>query len=129
MLCDPKTVIRVGSFTLTVTQLNILSKFHIGNLRRFQSLPTRTATSAVYLLLGALPIEAELHKRQLSLLYNLITSTNETIQELTKRQKTVNLDNRQSFYSRAQDILAQYNLPHIQDLQFKLDTRKNGNYR
>ena len=93
--------------------MNILSKFHIDNLRRFQSLTTSTATSAVYLLLGALPIEAELHKRQLSLLYNLITCTNETIQELTKRQIAVNLDNGQSFYNRAQDILAQYKLPHI----------------
>ena len=34
--------------------------------------------AAVYLLLGALSMEAELHKRILCLLYNLITSTNET---------------------------------------------------
>ena len=47
---------------------------------------TRTATCAVHLLLGALPIEAELHKRRLSLLYNIMVSTNETITELTKCQ-------------------------------------------
>jgi hypothetical protein len=32
-------------------------------------LEKRAAIPSVYLLLGALPIEAELHKRQLSLLY------------------------------------------------------------
>ena len=120
----PRLLFGLEFLPLTITQMNILSKFHIDNLRRFQSLPARTATSAVYLLLWALPIEAELHKRQLSLLYNLITSTNETIQELTKRQIAVNLDNGQSFYSRAQDILAQYNLPHLQDLQSKLDIKE-----
>ena len=52
---------------ITATQMNILSRFHISNLRRVQSLPENTATSAVYLLLGALPIQAELHKRQLRL--------------------------------------------------------------
>ena len=106
--------------------MSILSRFHISNLRRFQSLPGRTATSAVYLLLGALPIEAELHKRQLSLLYNLITSENETIQELTERQIVVNLDNnlRYSYYCRVQEILIQYNLPRLQDLQLKLETKE-----
>ena len=63
-----------------------------------QSLPTRTATCAVNLLLGALPVEAELHKRQLSLLYNILVSTNETIVELTKCQIAINLDNELSFY-------------------------------
>ena len=62
-------------------------------LKRLQSLPMRTATSAVYLLLDALPIEAEQHKRQLSLLYNILVSTNETINELTERQIKVNLEN------------------------------------
>ena len=47
---------------LTVAQMNILSKFHIDNLRRFQSLPSRTAICAVYLLLGAWPTVVELHK-------------------------------------------------------------------
>ena len=54
---------------LTQTQINILSKYHISNLRRFQSIPIRTARCAVYLLIGALPLEAELHKRQLGLVW------------------------------------------------------------
>ena len=69
---------------LTQSQINLLSKFHLDNLKRFQSLPTRVATCAVYLLLGALPLEAELHKRQLSLLYNILVSDNETVKGLAE---------------------------------------------
>ena len=75
----PRLLFGLEVLPLTQTQINILSKFHISNLRRFQSLPIRTATCAVYLLIGALPLEAELHKRQLGLLYNILTCTNKTI--------------------------------------------------
>jgi hypothetical protein len=57
-------------------------------MRCFQSLPVRTATSAVYLLLGALPIEAELHKRQLSLLYSILASESKKLKNLMERQLT-----------------------------------------
>ena len=90
---------------LTQSQINVLSKFYLDNLKRFQSLPTRVATCAVYLLLGSLPLEAELHKRQLSLLYNILVSDNETVKELTERQIAVNLDNKLSYFSKVQDIL------------------------
>ena len=86
---------------LTQTEINILSKFHLDNLKRFQSLPIRVATCAVYLLLGALPLEAELYKRQLGLLYNILISDNETVKELTERQIAVNLDNRLSYLARS----------------------------
>ena len=67
----PRLLFGLEVLPITNSQLNLLSKFHLDNFKRFQSLPTRTATCAVHLLLGALPIEAELHKRQLSLLYNM----------------------------------------------------------
>ena len=44
------------------SQLNLLSKFHVNTLKLFKSLPTRTATCAVHLLLGALPIATEIYK-------------------------------------------------------------------
>ena len=48
-------------------QLEELEKFHVENLKNIQSLPTRTANSIVYLLLGALPLKAEIERRQLGL--------------------------------------------------------------
>ena len=68
-------------------------------------------------------LEAELHKRHLSLLYNILTS-NKTISELTVRQIAVNLDNNQSYYSRVQDILNQYNLPNLHYLSENLTTKE-----
>ena len=60
---------------------------------------------AVYLLLVALPLEAELHKRQLSLLHNILVSTNETVRDLTERRTEINLANKLSYYSHVRDIL------------------------
>ena len=108
---------------LTQSQINILSKFHLDNLKRFQSLPTRVATCAVYLLLGVLPLEAELHERQLGLLYNILISDNETMQQLAERQIAINLDNKLSYFSRVQDILDQYRLPPLGELMRNLTTK------
>ena len=91
----------------------------------FQSLPIRVATCAVYLLLGALPLEAELHKIQLGLLYNILISDNETVKELTERQIAVNLDNRLSYFSKVQDLLDQCQLPPLKDLKSCLTTKEN----
>ena len=68
--------------------------------------------------MGALPIEAELHKRHLSLLFNILTTNNTTIRDLSTRQIAINLDNSKSFFSRVQDILDIYQLPHIRELKF-----------
>ena len=67
-------------------QLEELEKFHIENLKNIQSLPTRTANSVVYLLLGALPLKAEIERRQLGLFYSVIKCENSTLQQLWKRQ-------------------------------------------
>ena len=53
-----------------------------------QSLPQRTACAAVYMLLGALPFEGELHKRRLSLLNSVITSDNECLKGLVQIETT-----------------------------------------
>lgn len=58
-----------GSEVINITKIKLqqLEKYHLNTLRHIQSLPKRIASSAVYMLLGVLPLEAELHKRQLSL--------------------------------------------------------------
>ena len=59
----PRLLFGLEVLPITNSQLNLLSKFHLDSIKRFQSLPTRTLTCAVQLLLGTLPIEAELHKK------------------------------------------------------------------
>ncbi|CAC5414819.1 unnamed protein product [Mytilus coruscus] len=84
-------------------------QFRLSSLKHIQSLPNRTATSAVYLLLGALPITAELHKRQLSLLHSIAMSHNNSIREIAWRQHTAGRP--KSFFKRINDILDMYQLP------------------
>ena len=45
------------------------------------------------MLLGALPIEAELHKRLLGLLFAVLTSENRCLQDVVQRQLACSFDN------------------------------------
>jgi hypothetical protein len=85
---------------LKTRDIETLDRFHRDTLRQFQSLPKRAAIPSVYLLLGALPIEAELHKRQLSFLYILLSAENVKLKRIIERQPCVNFDNKDSFFYR-----------------------------
>ena len=125
----PRLLFGLEVLPLNKGQLNILSKFHLDNIRKFQSLPLRVASCAVYLLLGTLPLEAELHKRQLSLLYSLLTSSNETIYQLSERQIAINLDNDQSYYCRVEQILEMYKLASLTNIKTELTTKDQWKFR
>ena len=124
ILNPPRIPIRSFTFKFIQSQLNLLSKFHVDTLKRIQSLPTRTATCTIHLLLGALPIEAEIHKRQLSMLY-ILASTNETITELTERQIAVNLDNSLNYFNKVHNVLFKYQLPFLNELRIKQPTKES----
>ena len=85
----PRLLYGLETLSLTDIQVGQLQRFHIPTLKKLQSLPERTVSSAVQLLLGALPIQAELHKRQLSLLHSIARSRNEKIKGLMARQLTL----------------------------------------
>ena len=108
---------------LNKMQIATLEKFHRNSLRIIQSIPERTATSAVYLLLGTLPVEAEIHKKQLSLLLSILDSDNGRIKEVLDRQISVNFDNKDSYFSRVLKVLELYNLPDIISLKQQLPTK------
>ena len=98
-----------------------------------QSLPIRTANSAVYLLLGTLPISAELHKRQLSLLHQIAMSENVSIREIAWRQ--YNVGRPASFFIRIVGILDLYELPpftevmngHFNKIEWKCIVKRSIN--
>lgn len=98
------------------TQLQQMERYHLRTLRHIQSLPRRTATAAVFMLLGALPIEAEIHRKQLSLLHSVISSDNKCLQEMVQRQLACSFDNVYSFFYVIAQVLAKYNLPTLSSL-------------
>ncbi|CAC5391721.1 unnamed protein product [Mytilus coruscus] len=75
------------------------------------------------MLIGAIPIEAELHKRQLSLLYSILVSENTKLRTLMERQLIVNSENPESFFPRVQEILQYYSLMPIHKLEKNLPTK------
>ena len=88
-------------------------------MRVIQSLPERTATAAVYLFLGTLPI----HKKQLSLLHGILSSDNKKIGEVLDRQISVNFDNKDSFFYRILKVLQLYVLPDTMTLKQHLPSK------
>ena len=110
----PRLLYGLETLHLHKKDIELLSSFHLGTLKRIQSLPSRTATAAVYLLLGQLPIEAELHKRQLSLLHAIAISDNCSLKEIASTQYTVGRPT--SFFKRITDILEMYQLPPFDEV-------------
>ena len=112
----PRLLFGLDTLCLNRGQIDQLSRYHIQTLRNIQSLPQRTATAAVYMLIGALPLEAELHKRQLSLLHSSITSKNASLKELVQRQLAYSFENQKSFFTNVRSILELYELPSLSQL-------------
>ena len=93
-----------------------LELYHRRNLRHIQHIPKSTATPAVYLLLGALPIEAQLDIRLLTLFRNIIAPNPDSppavyIKEVIARQLITTQDDSKSWARHVASVLAKYNLP------------------
>ena len=118
----PRLLYSLEVLPLTNSQINDLSDFHLSFLKNIQALPTRTASAAVFSLLGALPIEAELHKRQLSLLHSILASENQNLRDILLRQYRLEICNG-TFLHRTENVLLQYSLPSIDELLIFLPTK------
>ena len=59
----PRLLHGLESAVLKKSHLHKLDRYYKRLLRQVQGLPTNTATEAVYLMIGALPVEALLHKK------------------------------------------------------------------
>jgi hypothetical protein len=116
----PKLIYGLEILPLNKENMEQLEVFHRKCLRHIQSLSDRTSNSAVLLLLGALPIEAEIHKRQLSLLYSTLSCNNERMKEVMDRQIYTKYDNKQSFFCKVLELIQMYDMPSIQALKNSL---------
>ena len=103
---------------LTKSDIHKLEVYQRTLLRQLLHLPERVATSAIYILSGQLPVEAEIHKRKLSLYGNMVR--NDCVErELAHRQLAVKEHTSRSWFVALQEILYMYKLPNAQVL---LDT-------
>ena len=94
----PRMLYELEVIHLTKTQLNQLERYNLRTLRQIQALPQRTASYAGYMLLGALPIETEIHKKQLSILHAVISSDNKCLRDVVQRQLACSFNIAFSFF-------------------------------
>ncbi|KAK3105653.1 hypothetical protein FSP39_002699 [Pinctada imbricata] len=119
----PKLLYGLETFVLLRKHIDALETYHLSALRIIQSLPQRCAKCAVYLLLGARPIEAELQSRTLTFLGNIIRSNNPTLLNILTRQLSVKSHSSKSWVVYVRDILLRYNLQGIEDLLVNIPSR------
>jgi hypothetical protein len=93
-----------------------LEKFHRNILRMLQHLPARTPNAAVYLLLGAWPIEAQLDMRYLSLFGSICRRFGSKIRRLAERQCIMKDVTSYSWFSKITILLYKYNLSSPLDI-------------
>ena len=113
----PRLLYGLETFVLNKKNISQLENFHLSILRIIQSLPQRTARSISYLLLGARPIEAEIHLRCLSFLVNIIRSRNSTLNNIMDRQLCMKGYTSASWFIYVKNLLEKYDLPSVQSLQ------------
>ena len=112
----PRLLFGLESIFLLKKHLKLLNDFHLDTLRKLQALPNRTSNAAVLLLLGALPLEAELDKRHLSLLFSCLKSGNTKLVLLAERQSLYYDSEGRSFFTRVKKILSKYELPDMDSI-------------
>jgi hypothetical protein len=110
----PRILYSLEMINLTTPILNKLETAHRTFLKQIQSLPTRTANPALYILLGALPLEAHIDQRLLTSIPAL--SDNPTIFHALARQIAMKDRGAGSWTRKAQHLLNKYDLPQLLEI-------------
>ncbi|XP_064638324.1 uncharacterized protein LOC135494338 [Lineus longissimus] len=114
----PRLLHGLEATILSAAQVSQLDLFHRKALRLIQSLPESTAKSAIYLLLGTIPIEATIHARQLSL-FGAITrlDRNNPLWQVAQRQLSLKSDTSKSWFNKICKTAEKYGINIHQALQ------------
>jgi hypothetical protein len=99
---------------LNKTQTSAIRSQHLSLIRRFQSLPGRTATAAVYLLFGTMPIDGEIDIQKLGLLGQMSRSGNRAIQDIALFQYATKPMDSGSWFAEVAKLLLVYELPTME---------------
>ena len=115
----PRLLFGMETLILNKGDVAKLEKYHRQFLRQIMHLPERTSIEGIYLLSGRLPIEMEIHKKQLTMFGNIIRSDC-TERNLAIRQLSLKADNSNSWFAWIRSLLLKYSL---QDAIDQLNSR------
>ena len=106
-----------------------MEKFHRSTLRMFQHLPERTGSEAIYLLVGAIPLEATLDLRFLSLFGSIVRRTGSKVNSVLRRQLIMRDEQDTSWFSYIVRLLRKYRLPPPEDIITVIPSKMSWKHR
>jgi hypothetical protein len=112
----PRLLYGIETIHLNETEKSALEDFHRNTIRQIQHLPVRTAIPAIYILQGALPLEAELDSRKLTLFGAIARDKDSTIWKLAERQLVMKTLKSPSWFMDIIQIAYKYGLPSPLDI-------------
>jgi hypothetical protein len=112
----PRLTFGLEALVLTTKEINLLETLYKKYLRAIQCLPESTASPAIYLLAGALPIEARIHTTMLTFVASMSRRQNSLERELLYRQLAMKDLGTNSWVMVIQSLLLRYQLPTLANL-------------
>jgi hypothetical protein len=112
----PATLHGLESLRLNDTQHELLEAHHRKLIRQIQHLPISSAIPSIYLLLGAPPLEAQLHQRVLTFFAAILRRPESAECEILVRQLAVKSLDSNSWTVMLRNLLYQYHLPSAHNL-------------
>jgi hypothetical protein len=119
---QPRVLYGLDAININITNMRRLETAHRGLIRSLQGLPKRTANAAVYILSGALPIEALIDRKRLTMVPSL--ANNPTLSNIIYRQIAVKDHTSSSWVIKTQSILRKYGLPHMTEVMESESTKE-----
>ena len=111
----PRVLYGLEALNLSKPNVNTLEKFQRKVLKCLMGIPERTATAALYIISGLLPIDAQLDIKYLSFLFSMI-SHDGRLKDLILRQYIMKKAKSNSWITNIKFILQKYALPSVVDL-------------
>ena len=115
----PRMLHGLEALVLAESHVKILEDYYRGMLRDIQALRDRTANEAVYLLIGLLPIEVELHIKALTLFGAICRLPEEsTLRRLAMQQLAIKTEGSKSWFMYCRRIGEMYDINIISALEY-----------
>jgi hypothetical protein len=112
----PRLLSAMETVILSQGEKDALETFHRGTIRQIQNLPIQTAIPAIYLLLGCLPVEAEIDRRKLTLFCTIARDKDSKLARIAERQLVMKDLNSKSWYVEIVELMYKYGLPSPHDI-------------
>ena len=124
----PRMLYGLESLMVKSSSLKDLDRAHRQLLRDTQSLPPNTASEALYLLSGTLPLSVELLTRKLTLFSTICNLSHANpLREIADRQLAVRSSKSHSWFADLQSLVSPYDLslPDLMDMHWPKRVWKN----